>query len=101
MSELAVQCVKDFMTAFGERNETGMKGYLTSSAKDKFNPGILEDVRELSDFSIISQEGNEESYTVRGQVKVTTPDHQVQTETWEFKLKKEGDNLLIDSWGEV
>lgn len=94
--------VNDFMTAFIAKDQNAVQALLTTAAKASFNPGVLEDVRTLSNFSIISQtKVDDNNYTVRGQLKVTTPDNQSSTETWEFKMKLENSNWLIDSWNKV
>jgi len=95
------ETAKRFVVALIDRNEAELKKYLTAKAKADFNPGILEDTREFSDFSVISREKKDGLYLVRGQIKVTTPDGASATETWEFKLKEEDKTLLIDSWGKV
>ncbi len=97
----AEEQVKGLMEAFIAKDEETIKSYLTENAKKSFNPGILEDTREFSEFSVIRRERKEENYILRGQIKAQSPDGQTMTENWEFIVKEENGEWLVDQWGKA
>ena len=98
--QAAESVVAKFAEAWKNRDGDGMKNQLTAGAKGEFNAGILEDSSDIVSLRITSSKvaDDKASVAISGSLEKETPDQQKVTEQWNFRLLKQGETWLIDSW---
>ena len=95
--------VSKFVQAWQNKDAEAMAGYMTSGARNEFNPGIVEDSVEVIGFAITSTELTEDKTGARvaGNLKKRTPDGIEVSEAWRFNLVVVDGAWLIDAWDPI
>lgn len=91
-----------FMQAYADRDADGMKVYLSPAAEAEFNPGVVEDSSEITNFKILdTRRLSETKVEIDAQIDKETPDGQTSSEKRRFVMLLSGEKWLIDSWNTV